>query len=113
MEKTKLTAMTVAELKALAKKRKVSLSEGGRKADIIGALLDAAGNSKLVAKTAAKTAAKKTPVMKAAKTKAAAPAKPAPKKSRQDGEDGRVGAETGRGPERPCAEGAGTDPAGP
>jgi hypothetical protein len=81
MEKTKLTAMTVAELKALAKKRKVSLSEGGRKADIIGALLDAAGNSKLVAKTAAKTAAKKTPVMKAAKTKAAAPAKPAPKKA--------------------------------
>jgi hypothetical protein len=39
MKKTELTAMTVVELKALAKKRKVSLSAGDKKADIIKALV--------------------------------------------------------------------------
>jgi uncharacterized protein len=38
MKKSELTAMTVVELKALAKKRKVSLSAGDKKADIIKAL---------------------------------------------------------------------------
>jgi hypothetical protein len=42
MNKSKLTAMSVAELKALAKKRKVTLSAGAKKADIIKALTDAA-----------------------------------------------------------------------
>ena len=77
-KRPKLTAMTVAELKALAKKRKVSLSAGSKKADIMSALLDAAGNSQPVAK---KTAAKKTTAKKTAKTKAAAAVKPAPKKA--------------------------------
>jgi hypothetical protein len=39
MTKSELTAMTVAELKALAKKKKVSLSLTAKKADIISALL--------------------------------------------------------------------------
>jgi uncharacterized protein len=78
MEKTKLTAMTVVELKALAKKRKVSLSASAKKADIIGALLTAARKSKPAAK---KTAAKKTIAKKTAGTKAAAAVKPAPKKA--------------------------------
>jgi hypothetical protein len=73
MKKTELTAMTVAELKALAKKRKVSLSAGGRKADIISALMDAAKNSK--------PEPKKTVTKNTAQTKAAAGGKPAPKKA--------------------------------
>jgi hypothetical protein len=39
MKKSELTAMTVVELKALAKKRNVSLSAGDKKADIIKALV--------------------------------------------------------------------------
>jgi hypothetical protein len=39
MKKSELTAMTVVELKALAKKRKVSLSAGDKKADIMKALI--------------------------------------------------------------------------
>ncbi|HAS54685.1 MAG TPA: 50S ribosomal protein L21, partial [Nitrospiraceae bacterium] len=38
MEKNDLSSKTVAELKALAKKMKITLSAGAKKADIIAAL---------------------------------------------------------------------------
>ncbi len=46
MKKSELTAMTVVELKALAKKRKVSLSAGDKKADIIKALVAVSATGK-------------------------------------------------------------------
>jgi uncharacterized protein len=62
MMKSDLTAMTVAELKALAKKKKVSLAPNGKKADIVTALLASGKNKKPAVKkaiTATKRAVKK------------------------------------------------------
>lgn len=67
MKISELTAMTVAELKALAKKKKVSLSAGGTKTDIIDALTAVAGAVKTgVTRAAAsvKSAAKKAAAAK-------------------------------------------------
>jgi hypothetical protein len=52
MKKSELTAMTVVELKALAKKRNVSLSAGDKKADIIKALVAVSTTDKPVRKRA-------------------------------------------------------------
>lgn len=52
MMKSDLTAMTVAELKALAKKKKVSLTPNGKKADIVKALLASARIKKPAVKKA-------------------------------------------------------------
>ncbi len=73
MKKTELTAMTVAELNALARKKKVSLSPGVKKADIIAALMASTANSKPAKKSAAvkKTATKKTAKKETASKKAA------------------------------------------
>jgi hypothetical protein len=49
MKKSELAAMTVAELNALARKKKVSLSPSAKKADIIAALM-ASGIGKPAAK---------------------------------------------------------------
>jgi uncharacterized protein len=83
MTKSKLTTLTVAELKALAKKKKVSLSPSDKKADIVSALMAAEKMStkkpdikKAVAAT--KKAVKKAVVAtKQALEKAAQPRKPA------------------------------------
>ncbi len=88
--------MTVAELNTLARKKKVSLSPGAKKADIIAALLTSDSNGKPAGKNTAakkpvakKAATKKAATKKAATKKAtarktaakkAAPAEPAPKK---------------------------------
>jgi len=78
MKKSDLTAKTVAELKALAKKRKVSLSAGSKKDDIIRALIAVAKVVKPAVKRVAapvKKAAKKVAVrVKKAAKKVAAPA---------------------------------------
>jgi hypothetical protein len=87
MKKTELTAMTVAELNALARKKKVSLSPGVKKAEIIAALMASTANSKPAKKNAAvkKTATKKTAAKKKAKkdsaSKTAATKKAATKKA--------------------------------
>jgi uncharacterized protein len=65
MTKSDLTAMTVAELKALAKKKKVSLSPNGKKADIVKALLASEKIKKPAVKEA--IAAKKRVVKKVAR----------------------------------------------
>jgi hypothetical protein len=84
MKKSELTAMTVVELKALARKRSVSLSAGDKKADIIKALVAVSAttkpakkptvaSSKVVRKSDAsvkKTVAKKAVVAKGATKKA-------------------------------------------
>jgi len=83
MTKSELTTLTVAELKALAKKKKVSLSPSDKKADIVSALMAAEKMStkkpdikKAVAAT--KKAVKKAVVAtKQALKKAAQPKKPA------------------------------------
>ena len=62
--------MTVAELKALAKKRKVSLSAGGKKADIISAV-----------DPRKQQPDKKTPERRPRKKQKSRPEKPAPKKA--------------------------------
>jgi hypothetical protein len=86
MKKSELTAMTVAELNTLARKKKVSLSPGAKKADIIAALLTfdstgkPAGKNMAAEKPAAKKAVTKKAATKKAATKKAAPAEPAPKK---------------------------------
>jgi len=78
MKKTELTAMTVAELNALARKKKVSLSPGVKKAEIIAALMASTAISKPAKKNTAvkkiatkKTAAKKTAKKDTASKKAA------------------------------------------
>lgn len=53
MKRTELTAMTVTELKALARKRKVSLPTGGKKSDIVDALTATARIVKPAAKRTA------------------------------------------------------------
>lgn len=77
MKKSDLTAMTVTDLKAMARKKMIPLPSGAKKADIIAALL-AGGPSD--AKKPAKAAARKTPApkksVKAAPGKAAAAARP-------------------------------------
>ncbi len=102
MKKSDLTAKTVAELKALAKKKKVSLSAGGKKDDIIKALIAVAKVVKpaatravaLVTKAAKKVAvsvkktvtkkelAAKPATKKAAKSRKSAPVRKAPAKKR-------------------------------
>ncbi len=83
MTKSELTTLTVAELKALAKKKKVSLSSSDRKADIVSALMAAEKMSakKPVIKkavTATKKAVKKAvTATKQALKKAVQPGKPA------------------------------------
>ncbi len=83
MTKSELTTLTVAELKALAKKKKVSLSSSDRKADIVSALMAAEKMSakKPVIKkavTATKKAVKKAvTATKQALKKAVQPRKPA------------------------------------
>jgi hypothetical protein len=78
--------MTVAELNTLARKKKVSLSPGAKKADIIAALLTSdstgkpAGKNMAAKKPAAKKAAIKKTAAKKTAAKKAAPAEPAPKK---------------------------------
>jgi hypothetical protein len=72
MRKTELTAMTVAELKALARKMKVSLPAGGKKSDVVDALIAAA-------RPAAKQAAAKSKKTTTRKPKAKKPS-PARKK---------------------------------
>jgi hypothetical protein len=77
MKKTELTSKTVVELKALARKKNVSLSANGKKADIIEALLAAVKAVKPAVKRAAasvKNAAKKTVAsVRSAAKKAAVP----------------------------------------
>lgn len=67
MKKTELTAMTVDALKALAKKLKVVLPSGARKADIINAL--AADDTGSLTKTRKPVAKKSTPEKKPAEQK--------------------------------------------
>lgn len=85
MKKNDLTSKTVAELKALAKRKKISLPAGSKKADIVKALAKgapasskregtAAGKTVLKAKTP-KIAAKKKTAGKAAGTKKVAATK--------------------------------------
>ena len=85
MKKSDLTVKTVAELKALAKKRKVSLSAGAKKADIINALTAVAKAVKPAATRAVasvkKAAAKVAVAVKKSKTKKALAAKPVTKKT--------------------------------
>lgn len=90
MTKPELTAMTVAELKALAKKKKVSLSPNEKKADIIAALLASEPSKKPAKKkpaieealSATKRAVKKvTTATKQAIQKAVQPKKPAATKA--------------------------------
>jgi hypothetical protein len=85
MKTSDLTAKTVIELKALAKKNKVSLSASDKKADIIKALSAAAKAVKPAAKravaTAKKASAKAAVSGKIAKTKKALAPKPATKKT--------------------------------
>ncbi len=73
MTKNELESLTITELKALAKKKKVPLAPGARKADIVSALLP--GKAKRGARTAAvaggKPAAKE--VIKTAKKRASSP----------------------------------------
>ncbi len=82
MKKNELTSMTVAELKALAKKKKISLPAGAKKADIVMALAKGVPSSSRSKGTAAgktveavrkaktpKTDAKKKPAGKTAGTK--------------------------------------------
>lgn len=93
MKKNDLTSKTVVELKALAKKNKISLPAGSKKADIIKALAggvtaSSKSKGKAVVKAvsrakASKTAARKSTAGKRAGTtkKAAAKKKPAAKKA--------------------------------
>jgi hypothetical protein len=77
MTKSELTAMTVAELKALAKKKKVSLSSSWKKADIVTALLAAERSKKTAGKetraTAKRTKKKVTTAAKQAVRRAVRP----------------------------------------
>ena len=67
MKISELTAMTVAELKALAKKKKVVLSAGGKKADIISAIIAVAKSVKTAGKKAAVSIKAAKPAVKAGK----------------------------------------------
>jgi len=84
MKKSELAAKTVAELKALAKKKKISLPAGAKKVDIIKLLMTAAVRKKAGKPAAKKKAAPKRatrrapvsgPVVKTVKEPAKAPAR--------------------------------------
>src|SRR5512143_2364973 len=66
MKKAELTAKTVAELKALAKKKKISLPAGAKKDDIIKVLMASAVPKKSGKPAAKKTVAPKRPTRRAA-----------------------------------------------
>jgi hypothetical protein len=77
MEKNELTSMTVAELKALAKKKKISLPAGAKKADIVKVLAKGAPAS---SKSKGASAGKTVKAVRKVKTpEAAAKKKPAGK----------------------------------
>ena len=74
MTKSELELLTIAELRGLAKKKKVSLPAGGRKADIVSALAAAGKAGKTGAKSkvgAKKSASKKNATAKKARKKTA------------------------------------------
>jgi hypothetical protein len=71
MTKKDLTVLTVTGLKALAKKKKIALTAGAKKADLIAALLKAPAAEKS-AKAAGSTRLKKTPAKKPGTKKASA-----------------------------------------
>ena len=72
MKKNDLTSKTVAELKALAAKKKISLSAGSKKADIVKALAKGVpSSSKGKTKASVKAASKAKPAKAAAKKKLA------------------------------------------
>lgn len=62
MKKSELTAMTVAELKALAKKKKIALSAAAKKAEIVETLAQAIGVSARTATPAKSAKSAKAPV---------------------------------------------------
>jgi hypothetical protein len=66
MKKAELTAKTVAELKALAKKKKISLPAGAKKDDIIKVLMASAVRKKTGKPDAKKPVALKRPARRAA-----------------------------------------------
>ncbi len=76
MTRKDLTALTVTGLKALARKKKIALTTGAKKADLIEALLKAAGAGKSTKAAGSaqlkKATAKKPGAKKAAPKKAAA-----------------------------------------
>jgi hypothetical protein len=75
MKKTELAAMTIADLKALARKKKITVPAGAKKADIIAALMS--GTAGAPAPEAKKKPAKKKAAA-VAKTEAGKPARKAP-----------------------------------
>jgi len=91
MTKKDLTALTVTGLKALAKKKKIALTAGAKKADLIAALLKApaaeksvkaAGSTRLKKAPTKKQSAKKTPAKKSTAKKTVSSKKNAsPKKT--------------------------------
>ncbi len=89
MKKTELTAMTVAALKALARKRKVSLLADGKKSDIVNALTAADRTVKPAAKRTTakgnKVAGKSVTPAKISVPKKRVVAKPAAKKAVKSG----------------------------
>ena len=77
MNKNKLVSMTIAELKALARKNKIALPTGAKKADMVKALATTAltatrKTSKVAAKKVVTTRAAKKSAAKSAKTTSAA-----------------------------------------
>lgn len=85
MKKPDLTALTAAELKALAERKKVPIPSGAKKADILAALI-AAGKKPAkaaVKKAAAKKAGKAAPGKRPRRAPPAEPAK-APEKPREE-----------------------------
>jgi len=89
MKRTELTEKTVTELKALAKKKKVSLPAGGKKAKMIDALMALAKAVKPATKRAA-VPAKKAAVKKAAIKKAVAKPVKAKKATKTTASPGKV-----------------------
>ncbi len=79
MTKKDLTALTVTGLKALARKKKIALTAGAKKADLIAALLRKTGAGKST-KAAGSAQLKKAPAKKQS-TKKTAPKKAAAKKT--------------------------------
>ena len=88
MTKRDLIEMTVTGLKALARKKKIVLTAGSKKADLIAALLRTTASGKAAGPAAPKKAAAKKKITKktaakktSAKKASVAPKKPAPKKT--------------------------------
>jgi hypothetical protein len=101
MKKSELTAMTVVELNALARKNKVSLTAGARKADIVAALMVSTRNEKPV---------KKIEAPKETATKKAAARPPAAKKSTAGKAPGKQAAEKRTATKQTTAKQAVTKP---